>query len=416
MATSKTRCVGILTAGGDSPGLNAVVRAITKVAMNEYGMRVLGIQDGFRGLVENRMVALDDLTVSGVLTRGGTILGTSRDKPHSMPIGGRLLDMTDAAVENARRHQIDCLVCLGGGGTAKNAYRLWQKGGLDVMTLPKTIDNDVYGTDVSFGFDTAVSIATEAIDRLHTTATSHHRLIVCEVMGHRAGWLALHSGIAGGADVILIPELPYDLEKIAEFLLERRRHGKRFSIIAVAEGARSVREPQAAANVEEDVKGKGKERERRKDRDRGRVATLEVPADTATEEEAVDAIRADLPLRVRRLHDETMAYHVVQEPMSSRLARHLQALTGVEARVTTLGHVQRGGIPTAFDRTLSTMMGVRAAELLGEGSYNVMVAYRNGICVPVPLGDVVGQRKLVPLDHDLIKCARKVGTCFGDET
>jgi 6-phosphofructokinase 1 len=410
--SSQTRCIGILTAGGDSPGLNAVVRAITKVAMHEYGMRVLGIQDGFRGLVENRMLPLDDAIVSGVLTRGGTILGTSRDKPHMMPMGGKLLDMTEAAVANARKHQIDCLVCLGGGGTAKNAFRLWQKTGLNVMTLPKTIDNDVFGTDVSFGFDTAVSIATEAIDRLHTTATSHHRLIVCEVMGHRAGWLALHSGIAGGADVILLPELPYDLEKIAEFLLERRRSGKRFSIIAVAEGAQSVRE------AEENAARKGKDKERKKPKDQGRPekgeAKVEAAADAALEAEAVDAYRADLPLNVRRLHDETMAYHVVQEPMASRLARHLQALTGVEARVTSLGHVQRGGVPSAFDRTLSTMMGAKAAELLGEGTYNVMVAYRNGICVPVPLADVVGQRKLVPADHHLIHCARQVGTCFGD--
>jgi 6-phosphofructokinase 1 len=410
MQSSKTRCLGILTAGGDSPGLNAVVRAITKVAMNEFGMRVLGIQDGFRGLVENRIVTLDDITVSGVLTRGGTILGTSRDKPHSMPMGGKLLDMTDSAVENARKHQMDCLVCLGGGGTAKNAYRLWQKGGVNVMTLPKTIDNDVFGTDVSFGFDTAVSIATEAIDRLHTTATSHHRLIVCEVMGHRAGWLALHSGIAGGADVILIPEIPYDLEKIAEFLLERRRHGKRFSIIAVAEGARSVREAAEAAVF----KAKDKDKDRKKTKENGRPDKGEIPLDAPAEEEAVDAYRADLPLNVQRLHDETMAFHVVQESMASRLARHLQALTGVEARVTSLGHVQRGGIPTAFDRTLSTMMGAKAAELLAEGTYNVMVAYRNGICVPVPLQDVVGQRKLVPSDHHLIHCARQVGTCFGD--
>ena len=408
MKSSKTRCLGILTAGGDSPGLNAVVRAITKVAMNEFGMRVLGIQDGFRGLVENRIMTLDDITVSGVLTRGGTILGTSRDKPHSMPMGGKLLDMTDSAVENARKHQMDCLVCLGGGGTAKNAYRLWQKGGVNVMTLPKTIDNDVFGTDVSFGFDTAVSIATEAIDRLHTTATSHHRLIVCEVMGHRAGWLALHSGIAGGADVILIPEIPYDLEKIAEFLLERRRHGKRFSIIAVAEGARSVREAAEAAVF----KAKDKDKDRKKTKENGRPD--KGPLDAPAEEEAVDAYRADLPLNVQRLHDETMAFHVVQESMASRLARHLQALTGVEARVTSLGHVQRGGIPTAFDRTLSTMMGAKAAELLAEGTYNVMVAYRNGICVPVPLQDVVGQRKLVPSDHHLIHCARQVGTCFGD--
>jgi 6-phosphofructokinase 1 len=408
MQSSKTRCLGILTAGGDSPGLNAVVRAITKVAMNEFGMRVLGIQDGFRGLVENRIMTLDDATVSGVLTRGGTILGTSRDKPHSMPMGGRLMDMTAAAVENARKHQMDCLVCLGGGGTAKNAYRLWQKGGINVMTLPKTIDNDVFGTDVSFGFDTAVSIATEAIDRLHTTATSHHRLIVCEVMGHRAGWLALHSGIAGGADVILIPELPYDLEKIAEFLLERRRHGKRFSIIAVAEGALSQREAAEAAA------GKAKDKERKKGKDQGRPEKGEAPVDNGTEGEAVDAWRADLPVNIQRLHDETMAYHVVQEPMASRLARHLQALTGVEARVTSLGHVQRGGIPTAFDRTLSTMMGAKAAELLAEGTTNVMVAYRNGCCVPVPLQDVVGQRKLVPADHHLVHCARQVGTCFGD--
>ena len=404
MMPSKTRCIGLLTAGGDSPGLNAVVRAITKVAMGEYGIRVLGIQDGFRGLVENRITPLDDATVSGVLTRGGTILGTSRDKPHCMPMGGKVMDMTAAAVENARRHQIDCLVCLGGGGTAKNAFRLAQNGGLNVMTLPKTIDNDVFGTDVSFGFDTATGIATEAIDRLHTTATSHHRLIVCEIMGHRAGWLALHAGVAGGADVILLPEFPYDLEKIAEFLLERRRHGKRFSIIAVAEGAQSVREAEAA-RTKEALKGK--------DRDKDRNGREEA-APEAAEEEAVDAWRADLPLRVQRLHDETMSYHVVQEPMASRLARHLQALTGVEARVTSLGHVQRGGVPSAFDRTLSTMLGSKAADLLAEGRYNVMVAYRNGLCVPVPLQEVVGQRKLVPADHPLVACARKVGTSFGD--
>ena len=264
MLPSKIRCLGILTAGGDSPGLNAAVRAITRTAIREYGIRVLGIQDGFRGLVENRMLVLDDAAVAGVLTRGGTILGTSRDKPHSMPIGGQLLDMTGAAVENARRHQIDCLVCLGGGGTAKNAYRLWQKGGLEVLTLPKTIDNDVAGTDTSFGFDTAVSVATEAIDRLHTTATSHHRLIVCEVMGHRAGWLALYAGVAGGADVILIPEIPYDLGKVAEFLLDRRRHGKRFSIIAVAEGARTLQEAEAAAGARAQEKDKERVRERGK--------------------------------------------------------------------------------------------------------------------------------------------------------
>jgi 6-phosphofructokinase 1 len=409
MAKSKTRCIGLLTSGGDCPGLNAVIRAIAKVAINEYGIKVIGIQDGFRGLVENRTLPLDEQAVSGILTRGGTILGASRDKPHSMPMGGQLLDMTATAVENVRKNKMDCLVCLGGGGTAKNAFRLFQKGGINVITLPKTIDNDVFGTDLTFGFDTAVGIATEAIDRLHTTATSHHRMIVCEIMGHRAGWLALQAGLAGGADIILIPEIPYDLQRIAEYLLERRKHGKRFSIIAVAEGARSIRE---ALEMQQAKKPKDKETKKAKDEERnGKNKALD---DLKTEHEAVDAIRADLPLKVRKMHDEIMSYHAVQEPMASRLARQLQELTGVEARLTSLGHVQRGGIPSAFDRALCTQLGSKAADLLAEGVYNVMVAYRGGVCVPVPLKDVVGQRKPVPLDHPMIDCARKVGTCFGD--
>jgi len=407
MAKSKTRCIGLLTSGGDCPGLNAVIRAITKVAINEYDIKVIGIQDGFRGLVENRTIHLDEAAVSGILTRGGTILGASRDKPHSLLVGGQLLDMTETAVANAHKHKMDCLVCLGGGGTAKNAFRLLTKGGLNVMTLPKTIDNDVFGTDITFGFDTAVGIATEAIDRLHTTATSHHRMIVCEIMGHRAGWLALQSGIAGGADIILIPEIPYDLARIADYLLERRKHGKRFSIIAAAEGATSVREAlEAQAKKPKDKEAKKSKEESRN----GKGKALE----DLTEHEAVDAIRADLPLKVRKMHDEIMSYHAVQEPMATRLARQLQELTGVEARVTSLGHVQRGGIPSAFDRTLCTLLGAKAADLLAEGTYNVMVAYRNGLCVPVPLKDIVGQRKPVPLNHPLLDCARKVGTCFGD--
>ena len=405
MAKSKTRCIGLLTSGGDCPGLNAVIRAIAKVAIHEYGIKVVGIQDGFRGLVENRTIPLDEQAVSGILTRGGTILGASRDKPHSMPIGGQLLDMTATAVETVRKHRMDCLVCLGGGGTAKNAFRLSQKGGINVMTLPKTIDNDVFGTDITFGYDTAVGIATEAVDRLHTTATSHHRMIVCEIMGHRAGWLALQSGLAGGADVILIPEIPYDLQRIAEYMLERRKHGKRFSIIAAAEGARSIREA-----LEQQEK-KAKDKKAKDEIKNGKGKALD---DLKTEQEAVDAIRADLPLKVRKMHDEIMAYHAVQEPMASRLARQLQELTGVEARLTSLGHVQRGGIPSAFDRALCTLLGAKAADLLAEGTYNVMVAYRNGLCVPVPLKDVVGQRKPVPMDHPMIDAARKIGTCFGD--
>ncbi len=205
--------IGILTAGGDSPGLNAAIRAIGKSAVRTHGMGVVGFKDGFRGLMENRVVRLDPESLSGILTIGGTILGTSRDKPHKMDVGGQALDMTDLMVQNCANHQVDVLVCLGGGGTQKNALRLHQKG-VPVVTLPKTIDNDVWGTDATFGFDTALGIATEAIDRLHSTAHSHHRIMLVEIMGHNAGWLTLGSGLAGGADVILMPEIPYDTEVV----------------------------------------------------------------------------------------------------------------------------------------------------------------------------------------------------------
>jgi phosphofructokinase-like protein len=373
---SNTRCIGILTSGGDCPGLNAAIRGVAKAAVNQFGIRVVGFMDGFRGLVENRTVNLGDSNLSGILTLGGTILGTSRDKPKKMAMGGKVLDMTDAAVENARKNQVDCLVCLGGGGTQKNAYHLYSKGGLDVMTIPKTIDNDVAETDITFGFDTAMTIAAEAIDRLHTTATSHHRIIVCEIMGHNAGWLTLGAGVAGGADVIMIPEIPYNLDVVAEHLLNRRRHGKRFSIIALAEGARSVPE-----DDDGDRKKKRKEEEARKS----------------------------------MLQDfEGLPLHLVQEAKASRLARRLQRMTGIEARVTSLGHVQRGGIPSATDRLYCTLFGTAAAELLAEGKYNVMVALRGTTCKPIPLKDVAGKKKLVPLDHPWIRAARLVGTCLGD--
>jgi 6-phosphofructokinase 1 len=236
--------IGILTAGGDCPGLNAVIRGVAKAAMH-YGISVIGIKDGFRGLVEGRTMPLDNQHVSGILTQGGTFLGSSRDKPHKMKVGSKVVDQTDLAVRNYRKLKLDCLVCLGGNGTQKSAFRLHQKGGINVLTLPKTIDNDVAETDITFGFDSAMAIATEAIDRLHTTATSHQRIIVCEIMGHDAGWLCLGSGIAGGADVILIPEIPYELEAVARHLLRRQRAGKRFSLIAVAEGIVSREEARA---------------------------------------------------------------------------------------------------------------------------------------------------------------------------
>ncbi len=397
---TKNRCVGILTAGGDCPGLNAAIRGVAKAALSEYGMKVLGVYDGFRGLVENRTLALDGQAVSGILTHGGTILGTSRDKPHKMQMGDRVMDMTATAVENAHRMGIDTLVCLGGGGTQKNATAL-QEAGLDVLTLPKTIDNDVAETDTSFGFDTAMVIATEAIDRLHTTATSHNRLIVCEVMGHNAGWLALGAGIAGGADVVLIPEIPYDLDKVAEHLFERRRHGKRFSIIVVAEGARSLQEAAAEQKLREAGKDKKKDKEKKKDK--------------KEHGEDYDGDPAAGVVPMAPSSEEGPSLHLVQEPMASRLARQLQQLTGTEARVTSLGHVQRGGIPTPADRLLCTRLGTRAAELLADGVTNAMVAVKGDRCEPVGLERVAGFKKVVPRDHPWLVSARLVETCLGDD-
>ncbi len=379
---SKTKCIGILTAGGDCPGLNAAIRGVAKAALH-YGIRVLGVQDGFRGLVENRFLPLDDRMTSGILTYGGTILGTSRDKPHKMAMGGKVMDMTDVAIANARHHQIDCLVCLGGNGTQKNALHLHRAGGLDVLTLPKTIDNDVAETDVSFGFDSALGIATEAIDRLHTTATSHHRVIICEVMGHDAGWLALGAGIAGGADVILIPEIPYDLEIVAEHLIERRQHGKRFSIVVVAEGARSQ------SDLATNRSGNGSKT----------PPNGETSSQTATDTETD-------PL-------DTDEIQLVQESQDSRIARQLQRLTGIEARTTSLGHVQRGGTPSAADRLLCTRLGTLAGQLLYEGRYNQMIAIRGSACTPVPLELTAGKKRLVPEGHPWIRTAHLVETSFG---
>jgi len=387
--SSKTKSIGILTSGGDCPGLNAAIRGVAKAAM-ESGIKVIGIQDGFRGLVENRTFVLDNRAVSGILTIGGTILGTARDKPHKMRMGGEKMDMTEVAVANARKMNLDCLVCLGGGGTQKNAFHLHKKGGLNVMTLPKTIDNDVYNTDITFGFDTAMTIASDAIDRLHTTATSHHRIIVCEIMGHNAGWLPLGAGIAGGADVILIPEIPYDLQFVANHLIERRHHGKRFSIIAVAEGAKEKKKK----DKQEEEKDKDSDKDKDKDKKKKKKKS-------ETYKQIVNS--------------DGQPVHLVEEPIASKVARQLQQLTGIEARVTSLGHVQRGGIPSPSDRLLCTRLGTKAAQLLADGVYNVMVAVKGTECKPVPLDEVAGKKKLVPSDHPWIEAARLVDSCMGDE-
>ncbi len=378
MARRATQYVGVLTSGGDSPGLNAALRAIGKAALGRYEMQVIGFRDGFKGLMENRFVDLGGDALSGILTLGGTILGTSREKPHAMMVGGRVLDMTQAIVENYRRHHLDVLVCLGGGGTQKNAHRLAQQG-LNVITLPKTIDNDVAQTDVCFGFDTALGIATEAIDRLHSTAHSHHRIIVVELMGHRTGWLALGAGIAGGADVILIPEIPYSVRRVADAILQRSREGKRFSIVAYAEGALSTAESEALAGAQSKSKKKAKQSH-------------------SAESGAADALESELARASRTLH----------------VARQLEELTGLESRVTMLGHLQRGGAPSAADRLLATRLGTACAALVHEGVFGVMVAARGDGAEPVPLEQVVGRLRTVPSDHPWVESARSVGTCLGD--
>jgi 6-phosphofructokinase 1 len=369
--------IGILTAGGDSPGLNAAIRGVGKAAMRAYGMDVIGFRDGFRGLVENRYIYLDGSALSGILTIGGTILGTSRDKPQAMVMGSQLMDMTEVVVANYQKHNLDALVCLGGGGTQKNAYRLMQQG-LNIITLPKTIDNDVSMTDVTFGFDTALGIATEAVDRLHSTAHSHHRIIVVEIMGHNAGWLALGAGIAGGADVILIPEMPYDIEKVAESILARSRGGKGFSIVAVSEGARSKETAAAFKAAEKKVK----------------------KADNDEDREKANADLAQL--------------EVAQIGNTMRLTSQLEQLTRLESRLTILGHLQRGGIPSATDRLLATRLGTACADLIQQNVFGVMVAARGDGAEPVPLDQVAGHRKTVPLDHPWVESARRIGTNMGD--
>jgi 6-phosphofructokinase 1 len=371
------KCIGVLTAGGDSPGLNAAIRAIGKSALNAYNMQVIGFRDGFRGLMENRTVLLEGEMLSGILTLGGTILGTSRDKPHKMPVGSKVQDMTEVMIDNYHRHNLEALICIGGGGTQKNAYRLAQAG-MNVLTLPKTIDNDVAMTDITFGFDTALSIATDAIDRLHSTAHSHHRIIVVEIMGHNTGWLGLGAGLASGADVILIPEIPYDVNQVADAIRRRRHRGKNFSIVAVSEGALSME-------------------------DAGKLKGLKEKKLAATDEKKQKKIVAALE-----------AFQADHAANTLRLSGQLEKLTGLESRVTILGHLQRGGTPTATDRILATRLGSASAAAIDNKRFGCMVAVKGESTELVDLAEVVGKRKVVPLDHPWLRAALETGTCLGN--
>jgi 6-phosphofructokinase 1 len=385
MATiTGARCIGILTSGGDCPGLNAAIRGVAKPALTDFHIEVIGIEKGFRGLVENHSRVLHPHDVTGILSLGGTILGTSREKPHKMPLpNGETVDLTARAIETYNRLGLDCLVCLGGNGTHKVAFNL-MKHGLNVIGLPKTIDNDLAETDITFGHDSAVNTAASAIDRLYSTAEAHLRVMVIELMGHKAGWLTLAAGIAGGADIILIPEIPYDLDSICQHLTERRRRGKWFSIVAVAEGARP--KPLASAGDGVPAVAEGKKKKKKK-------AEKQAGKDGNGSSAGLDSL------------GDGRASSAVAKAISRRL--------GMETRVTVLGHLQRGGVPTPFDRILATRFGTYAAEMLARGEYNRMVALHGSEVTGVPLEEVAGKTKLVPPDHPLIRAARRVGTSFG---
>jgi len=361
---SEVRTIGICTGGGDCPGLNAVIRAAVRCAVQKYGWQVIGICDGFDGLVwPEKAIRLDAQSVSGILPRGGTILGTTnRGNPFEYKLtenGGEVVrDFSQRVLDNARTLGLDALIVVGGDGTQKIGLELHRRG-LPVVGVPKTIDNDLCATEVTFGFDTALHTAAEAIDKIHTTAESHHRIMLIEVMGRDVGWIALESGLAGGAHVVLIPEIPFSIERICEFVRQREQQGKRFTIIVVAEGVR-------------------------------------LPPELAERRE-----------RERRLSPRAHS-------VTGIIADAIGGFAKRETRVTVLGHIQRGGSPSPFDRILSTRFGVAAVELIAAGGFGRMVCLRGGRVEAVDIAEAVGAMKYVDPNGELVRVARAIGMCFGD--
>lgn len=359
--------IALLTGGGDCPGLNAVIRAVTKAAILNYGMEVIGYKFGYRGLYKNDFVPLTLDSVSGILNRGGTILYSSNKDnlfDYQVEEDGVIVkkDVSDIAVENLKKEGVDVLIVIGGDGTLTSA-RDFSRKGIKVIGVPKTIDNDLASTDVTFGFNTAIDVVTEALDRLHTTAESHHRIMLCEVMGRNAGWIALEAGIAGSADVILIPEIPYDINKIAEKVKEREAEGKNFTIVVVAEGAKPKN---------------------------GEVVVSKIVKDSPD------------PIRLGGI--------------GNKLAEDLETLiVDHEVRCTVLGHIQRGGNTSTYDRILSTRYGVAAVELIREGKFGHMVCLKGDTISSDTLENVIGQQtKLVNPEGELVQIAKKIGTTFAE--
>ena len=357
-----TQKFGVLSAGGDCPGLNAALRSLCLTASGRYGMEILGIYNGYRGLIEGQIAKLNPDDYSNIITLGGTILGSSRVKPYKPEEEhfSEEQDKVSLIKENYYKFGLDCLVVLGGNGTHSTAYKLsWE--GLNVLGLPKTIDNDIVGTDKSFGFDTAVNVCTDAINRLHSTAQSHGRVMVVETMGHKAGWLALYAGIAGDADVILLPEIPYDIKSIAHHIEERIKNGRNYSIVAVAEGAISVEEDQMSKKEK------------------------------------------------KKFRSET-----VVSSIAHRIAHEISLETSLETRTTVLGYIQRGGIPSPHDRILASGFGAAAAEHLARGRYGRMIALIGDEITSVDLSVPSDKVKHVPQDHHMLNTARSLGICLGD--
>ena len=357
------RRIGILTSGGDCPGLNACIRGVARASYSMFDAEIVGIQDGYAGLISGDYKEMKQSDFSGILTLGGTILGTRRTPFRNMRvIEEDNVDKVKSMKQNYKKMKLDCLVCLGGNGTHKTANLLSEEG-LNVIGLPKTIDNDIWGTDVTFGFHTAVDIATDVIDRIHTTAASHGRVMVVEIMGNKAGWLTLYSGIAGGADIVLLPEIPYDLDEVCKAIQDRVDHGKTFSIIAVAEGAMTV----------EEAKMKKKD--------------------------------------LMKYRQETGFSGI-----ANRLAKELPAkIPSIDARAVIPGHMQRGGTPSAYDRMLSTNFGVHAAQLIASEQYGQAVGMLNNTVTHNPLSTVAGKTKFVPRDGHEIRTARAMGISLGDK-
>ena len=355
--------VGILTSGGDCPGLNATIRGVAKALYARFGenVEIVGILNGYHGLITGEYKEMCEDDFRGILTLGGTILGTKRTPFKMMRVvEDDNIDKVAAMKKTYKEAKLDCLLCLGGNGTHKTANLLSQEG-LNIIGLPKTIDNDIYGTDVTFGFHTAVDIATDVIDRIHTTAGSHSRVMCIEIMGNKAGWLTLYSGIAGGADVILLPEIPYDINVVADAVRRRAENGKAFSIVAVAEGAMSVEE-------------------------------------------------AAMKKKERAVFREETGFTGV----ANRIAKQLEEMVGVEARAVVPGHVQRGGSPSAYERMLSTVFGVHAAQLIAAENYGQAVAMVGNTVSHNPLSEVAGKTKFVPADAQAVRAARSMGISLGD--